>query len=122
MAKKVSDLQVAMTLKRKEFVTRETAIYYETYGQIQASVEKIATQYGISLVLRYDSSPMEEDNRPSVQKGVANPVVYQRNLDLTAMVIESIKRQSVYDDRRNAIVTSPMIWQQKVTYQQLITL
>jgi len=91
MAHDIADIQVQNNLKRKEILIQETRLYYETHKEITAKVSEIATQYGISLVLNYDSSVADPDDRAAVQRSVANPVVFQRNLDLTTMVIDQIK-------------------------------
>ena len=49
-------------------------------------VENIASQHGISLVLRFDSEEIDPNNRAEVIKGVNRAVVYHRRLDLTGMV------------------------------------
>jgi len=91
MAATIADIQVQNNLKAKEIRSMETQVYYETYQEVVAEVTKIAGAYGISLVINYDSTMADPDNRASVQRGVSNAVVFQRNLDLTTMVINNIK-------------------------------
>ena len=73
-----------------DLLNREAKIYYETYQQMQSTVAKLAQQYGISLVLRFDSEDIDPTNRPDVIKGVNRAVVYHHKLDLTKMVIETL--------------------------------
>ncbi len=73
-----------------DLLNREAKIYYETYEQMQSTVAKLAQQYGISLVLRFDSEEIDPTNRPEVIKGVNRAVVYHHKLDLTKLVIESL--------------------------------
>lgn len=83
--------QAALRTKARQaeadLLNREAGIYYETYQQMQKVVSDMASQHGISLVLRFDSAPIDSTNRPEVIKGVNRAVVFHRRLDLTNMVI-----------------------------------
>lgn len=83
--------QAALRTKARQaeadLLNREAGIYYETYEQMQKVVSAMANQHGISLVLRFDSGPIDSTNRPEVIKGVNRAVVFHRRLDLTNMVI-----------------------------------
>lgn len=71
-----------------EMLNREAKIYYDTYSQMQSVVAAAAAEFGISLVVRFDSTPIDPSNRGEVVKGVNRNVVFQKNLDLTSMVIQ----------------------------------
>ena len=73
-----------------DLLNREAKIYYDTYMQMQQIVASLAEQYGITLVVRFDSQPIDPANRGDVVKGVNRNVVYQKNLDLTTMVSEKM--------------------------------
>ena len=73
-----------------ELLNREAQIYYATYSQMQSVVAEIATQYNVNLIIRFDSKPIDPDNRGEVIKGVNRNIVYQMNLDLTSMVVEKM--------------------------------
>ena len=83
--------QTALRTKARQaeadLLNREAKIYYDTYQQMQSVVSNLASQHGISLVLRFDSEPIEATNRPEVIKGVNRAVVFHRRLDLTNLVI-----------------------------------
>ena len=82
--------QAALRTKARQAETdllnREARIYYDTYQKMQSIVGNLATQHGISLVLRFDSEQIDATNRAEVIKGVNRAVVYHRRLDLTNMV------------------------------------
>ena len=44
----------------------------------------------IALVLRFDSEPIDKDSRTAVIKGVNRNVVFQRNRDLTDIILERV--------------------------------
>ena len=82
--------QAALRTKARQAETdllnREARIYFDTYQKMQSIVGSLAAQHGISLVLRFDSEPIDSSNRAEVIKGVNRAVVYHRRLDLTNMV------------------------------------
>lgn len=73
-----------------DLLNREARVYYDTYLQMQAVVESMATEYGLSLVLRFDSQEINANNRNEVIKGVNRAVVFHRKLDLTGMVSDAL--------------------------------
>ena len=73
-----------------DLLTREAKVYYDTYRQMQAVVEAMSKEYGLALVLRFDSESIDPNNRNEVIKGVNRAVVFHRKLDLTAMVSEQL--------------------------------
>lgn len=95
-----ADLEVQQTSLRTqarqaetELLNREALIYYETYQQMQAVVSQMANEYGLSLVLRFDSEPIDPNNRTEVIKGVNRAVVFHRKLDLTDMVTQQLNQR-----------------------------
>ncbi len=73
-----------------DLLSKEARVYYDTYQQMQTILSSLSTEYGISLVLRFDSEEVDANNRGEVIKGVNRAVVYQQGLDLTTMVIEKM--------------------------------
>lgn len=92
LAQAASDLEVKKTLKQKSIVEREAKAYYDTYRHIVAEVNAFADANGIVLVLRYDSEPIDKDNRTDVIKGVNRHVVYQQNRDLTDIIVARVNQ------------------------------
>ena len=78
-------------LKDKEFMEREAKVYFEAYQEVQKQVTNFANEYGVSLVLNYNSRPMNKDNPQSVRMGVVRPVVYAyQQLDITKEIIKRV--------------------------------
>jgi len=73
-----------------DLLSKEARVYYETYQEMQTILSSLSTEYGISLVLRFDSETVDASNRGEVIKGVNRAVVYQQGLDLTTLVIEKM--------------------------------
>ena len=74
----------------QDLLNQEAEIYFNTYTEMQEVVKSVAQQYGISLVLRFDSAAIDKTSRPEVIKGVNRAVVFHHKLDLTKMVIKSM--------------------------------
>jgi len=49
-------------------------------------VHKVAEQYNISMVLRFDSTEIDPKNPQSVAQGISRSLIIQRNLDITQLV------------------------------------
>jgi Skp family chaperone for outer membrane proteins len=83
---KQADIQTRARQAEADLLTREAKIYLETYREMEQVVAKIAEENNISLVLRYESQPINQDDRADVIKGVNRQVVYQKYSDLTNLV------------------------------------
>jgi Skp family chaperone for outer membrane proteins len=94
MAKLTSDLQVEMQLKRRSFMEQEAQLYYTVYTEVKGEVARFANENGISLVLSYKSDEIDPADRASVLQGVNNPIVFQRNLDITQLVVGRVNEGS----------------------------
>ena len=93
---KQAEGQLAATKKKKELLDREAKLYYEIYEEIKQEVDSFMQQYGIALVLRFNSDAIDVKNRPAVLEYVNRPVVMERRIDITRQIVERIaSRQSV---------------------------
>ncbi len=91
LAQQVADLQVQARQAKKEFMRREAQQYYATYQEIVDAVQRVAEQYDIDLVLRFNSSAIDPDTPQSVSQGMSRAVVVQRNLDITPLVTQQLQ-------------------------------
>lgn len=86
-------LQTQARQSETELLNREARVYYETYQEMQSVVSKMAAEYKISLVLRFDSEQIDATNRAEVIKGVNRSVVYQDSrIDMTGAVIQTMNQ------------------------------
>jgi Skp family chaperone for outer membrane proteins len=90
LAKTGSEMQVKVGLKKKDFLEREARVYYDIYKEIEQNVAVFCQQYNIGLVLRFNGDDMKPDDRASVLQGVNRAVVYQRNLDITQLILQKL--------------------------------
>ena len=94
LARKEADLQIEANQKRAEILSKEAEIYYSTYNEVVATVARLSGSYGITLVIRYDSGAIDQTDRASVIKGVNRSVVFQRDLDLTTLVLQELNKST----------------------------
>lgn len=93
LADKVAQLQIDTQLKKKEFLQRESTVYYKVYMEVTQAVREYAEQNRIDLVLRYNGERINPDDRASVLQGVNKAMVYHRsNLDITQNVLDRLNR------------------------------
>ncbi len=88
LEQRTAQLRTVARQTNTDMLNREATIYYDTYSQMQEVIASIAAEYNITLVVRFDGGPIDRTNRGEVIKGVNRNVVYQKNLDLTNMVVE----------------------------------
>ena len=90
----IEQRQAVLRTKARQLETdllkQEARIYHQTYEEMRSVVAKLAGEYGISLVMRFDSSPINSSERVEVIKGVNRTVVYHDHLDLTLEVIDAM--------------------------------
>ncbi len=91
LARQVANLQVQARQAKKEFMLREAQQYYAVYQEIISAVHQIALQYDISLVLRFDSVPVDPDTPQSVFRGINRTLVMHRNFDITPLVTQHLQ-------------------------------
>ena len=90
VAKEQADLQVEMTLKRREILHREAEIYFDAYEEVVHHVSEFSARHAIGLVLAFDSTKIDSSKRESVLKGVNRVVVFQRQLNITTHILERL--------------------------------
>jgi Skp family chaperone for outer membrane proteins len=88
LEQRTATLRTTARQTNTDLLNREAKIYFDTYTQMQEIVASIAGEFNITLVLRFDSEPIDSTDRGQVIQGVNRNVVYQKNLDLTSMVSE----------------------------------
>lgn len=90
MARANTDLRLKMEQQRREFLEREARIYFDGYAEVYNVVQTLAERNDIKLVLRFSSESMKADDRGSVLQSVNRPVIYQKNLNITNLVIKAL--------------------------------
>jgi Skp family chaperone for outer membrane proteins len=94
ITKKQADVQAEAQIKRNEFLDREAKIYYNVYMEVQDAVTKFAQANRIRLVIRFDSEPIDPENRHKVLAAVNRGVVYVDRLNITEPILQQLNRAS----------------------------
>jgi Skp family chaperone for outer membrane proteins len=92
IADKAAKLQIDMQMKKREFLQRESRVYYDVYQEVAGAVREFAQLKGIDLVLRYSDGEMKPEDRGSVLQGVNRAILYQSNLDITREILDRLNR------------------------------
>jgi Skp family chaperone for outer membrane proteins len=91
LAREAADLNLQAQLKKKEILEQEAKVYYNVYREIQDAVAYHAQRFGLSVVIRHTSDPIDPQDRASVMQGITGPVVYyQRDLDITGEILQRL--------------------------------
>lgn len=94
-AKRQSNLQVQMQLKRKELMLQEAKIYHNVYVEIEQEVESVAAARGFIIVLRYNGDEVDRDDPENVLRDINKSVIwFNRGVDITDEVIARITSRS----------------------------
>lgn len=96
IAQKRADFNVQAQIQKKQFLERESEIYFNTYQQVKQLVGLYSQNNGISLVLRFnaDKTTGEKQTRPDRLRAMNRPVVYEQGIDITLMVLDELERQA----------------------------
>ena len=101
-AKRSADLQVQMQLQRREFLQREAKIYHQIYQEVLQEVEYFATTNNISMVLRFNGDPVDQEKPEDVLRNINKPVIYfSRGLDITGEILNRLNQRSPATMSRN---------------------
>jgi Skp family chaperone for outer membrane proteins len=115
ITRQASELQLQGATKQKDLMEREAKVYYNVYNEVATAVATFADAQRISLVLRYNSDPINPDDRNSVLAGVNNMIVFQRNLDITNIIIEEVNRGTFRGTANSGSKAGPSIPKGKPT-------
>lgn len=99
IAKMAADMQVNHNMKNKEFMEQEAKLYYQTYVEVLTTIQSFCKQNSITLVIRFSGEKIDPTNRSSVLAGVNNVVVFHENRDITQIIIDTVNRDAVANQK-----------------------
>ena len=76
--------------EQTDLLNREAKLYHTTYMQMQKVIQSYCSQSNISLVIRFESDPIDRENRGAVIKGVNRNIVYQDRMDITVAILKQM--------------------------------
>ena len=92
IARLKSDFNLKAGKIRKDFLERESKVYYQTYQEVSNMVKYYAQQHNIGLVLRFNGDPVDPNRREGVLRDINKPIVFQNNIDITPDVLALLNR------------------------------
>ena len=88
-----TEFSKAASKQKAEFLDREAKIYFMVYSEINRMVDSYAKAMNVSLVLRYNSDPVDQTDRQSVLKAINRPIVHLGpNMDITDEILAELNR------------------------------
>jgi Skp family chaperone for outer membrane proteins len=91
LALKAAQLEIDAKDKMRDLMTTEARLHFEVYTDVNRVVEEYCQQFGIRLVLRFNSNKAKADNPESIMQQVNSAVVFYRpDNDITAAVIQRV--------------------------------
>ncbi len=95
VAQKRADFTVQAQLQKKQFLEKESEIYYKTYQEIKSLVRLYCQNNGISLVLRFNAEQTDNKrSRPERLRAMNRPVVYEQGIDITLVILDELERRA----------------------------
>jgi hypothetical protein len=84
LARLSTDYKLSVQTKRREFLMRESDLYYQTYQQFEAEIEKYAREHQFNLVMRFNGDQVDSKNPESILAAINKPVVWHgESIDIT---------------------------------------
>ena len=94
LTKDSTDLNVQMQIQRKEFLQRESKVYYTVYQEIQQEVDYFAANNNIAMVIRTSNEPVDVEKPDEIVREMTKPVVWNaKGLDITQYIRQQLQRR-----------------------------
>ena len=89
-----AEFNLQATKQQKEFLERESKIYFQTYQEVSDAVSRYAKSRNIGLVLRFNGDPPDPNNIEDVRREISKPVVFQNFIDITPDIEAELNRSA----------------------------
>jgi Skp family chaperone for outer membrane proteins len=92
--KKAAEFENFRRQMSREFLKKESQIYLMVYNEVSRMVEKYATHFNYTLIIRFNREDLDTENPQALLQGMNRQVVYYRpNEDITTPVLESLNKR-----------------------------
>jgi Skp family chaperone for outer membrane proteins len=89
-----ADFNARAALQKKEILERESKVYMGVYREVSDAVKYYAERNGIAMVLRFNGDPVDPNNRESILREINKPIVFQRDVDITPIILDDLNRNA----------------------------
>jgi len=101
IAQQNASLEVESRAKSREFVKREAKLHFETYLKTTNYIAQICDQRGTSLIVQFNSIPMDPSQPETVMQRVNSDIVYYAaNRDITDDVVQLLNQSETRTSSR----------------------
>ncbi len=91
---KAADFENFRRQMSREFLKKESQIYLQVYNEVSRMVEKYATHFNYTLIIRFNREDLDTENPQQLLQGMNRQVVFYRpNEDITTPVLESLNKR-----------------------------
>ena len=91
LAKESASLEVDQRAKMRDLLKDEAQLHFNTYVEVSNFISEYCQEYGIQLVLRFNSEDMDRKNPQSIMQRVNGGVVFHsQTADITSLIVERI--------------------------------
>lgn len=91
LAKESATLEVDQRSKMRDLLKEEALLHFNTYVEVSDYISQYCQEYGIQLVLRFNSEQMDRKNPASIMQRVNGGVIhYSPSADITQPIIQRI--------------------------------
>lgn len=99
LTQETAELAIQIELWRKQFVRQEAELYHRTYGRIQSLVDAYVEEQGISVVLRFSRTEVEDaGDLKEVAVMLSRPIVaYHKPADITDEILRRLEKAPATD-------------------------
>jgi Skp family chaperone for outer membrane proteins len=94
LAKLRADFELHGKRVTDQVADQESQVYHSLARQVQSELARYAGATGTQLVLRYEATPDELADPRAIRVVIQKLVVYQRDAEITPLVLDSINRAS----------------------------
>lgn len=91
LAKESATMEVDQRTKMRDLLKQEAQVHFDTYVEISGVISQYCEEYGIQLVLRFNSEEMNPKDPKTVMQQVNGGVIhYAKSADITNEIIKRI--------------------------------
>ena len=91
LAKESATMEVDQRAKMRDLLKREAQLHFDTYVEISNTISKFSEEYGIQLVLRFNSDEMNPKDPRTIMQRVNGGVVFHSNAaNITNDIVQRI--------------------------------
>lgn len=103
-----TELQAFGKVAQRDLMRKEAEIYKTIYLETQDLVEKYAQHYQYTLIIRFNSEPLDTTNPQKMLQDLNRQVVYHRDEDdITDSILQHLNRQYTRQIQRTATSGAP---------------